>query len=465
VTRSAQARFLAFDDLDADATLKLAEAAAAQPIEKPDELSWWDWAVFLLHTVAEIEHALMVQYLYAAYSLADDNFTGAHLPTDPPPAALTRKWRDTIVAIAREEMAHLLTEQNLLRFIGGPLNFEREDFPFRSALYPFPLALEPLTKTSLAKYISAEMPAHPDEPDIDEIVRRATRGTGGMHPNRVGVLFEMLEDIFHDDTKILDTDLRQQTAADRQASSGDWRAFGDMIVLTVASRDDAIKALKAIGDQGEGSGSPPTGPDAEKSHFDRFLEIYHEFPEPERWVPTRSIPTNPTTAPPPPAGVPDPAAQSRITHPTTRLWAQLFNVRYRMLLTDLAHASLLSGPFDDGGHPTLRGQLRQWALNEMKLLGKAQGQVQGIARRLTNEPAKEAPAPGDPANAGAPFELPYTFAISDDEHDRWRLHLALLDASHDLLEKLPSDPLVDRIRAMDTNPRSVVEAQLRPPAT
>jgi hypothetical protein len=57
-------------------------------IEKPDELTWWDWTVFLLHTAAEIEHALMVQYLYAAYSLADAGHTG----TDVPPNAVSRMY-------------------------------------------------------------------------------------------------------------------------------------------------------------------------------------------------------------------------------------------------------------------------------------------------------------------------------------------------------------------------------------
>src|SRR5215204_4451819 len=50
---------------------------------KPDELTWWDWTVFLLHTAAEIEHALMVQYLYAAYSLGEPPFQGPHVPSDP----------------------------------------------------------------------------------------------------------------------------------------------------------------------------------------------------------------------------------------------------------------------------------------------------------------------------------------------------------------------------------------------
>src|SRR5215213_8878066 len=174
-------------ELPSEATGELRTSLTHVPADigftKPDELTWWDWTVFLLHTAAEIEHALMVQYLYAAYSLAEAGFQG---PSVPPNAAdLAGTWRRTIVGIAKEEMAHLLTVQNLLRFIGGPLNFEREDFPFLAFLYPFPL--EPLSKTTLAKYVAAEMPAAPNQPPalIQEIVTRATSGIGGMAVNRV----------------------------------------------------------------------------------------------------------------------------------------------------------------------------------------------------------------------------------------------------------------------------------------
>jgi Ferritin-like len=81
-------------------------------------------------------------------------------------------------------MGHLLTEQNLPRFIGGPLNLEREDFPFRTKLYPFPLALRPLSKTTLATFLAAEMPANPAVPEIDEIIARAKAAEGGMPINR-----------------------------------------------------------------------------------------------------------------------------------------------------------------------------------------------------------------------------------------------------------------------------------------
>ncbi len=181
-----------------------------QLIPKPDELSWWEWTVFLLHTASEIEHVLLVQYLYGAYSLESTNFSGPQVPADA--AALTGSWRNTIVKIAREEMAHLLTEQNLLRFIDGPLNIERQDLPFRSDLYPFVFALEPLSRDSLAKYVAAEMPADPGIPaaELDEILAQATGSAGGMPVNRVGIVFDTLVDIFSDPAKLPDSDLRDR---------------------------------------------------------------------------------------------------------------------------------------------------------------------------------------------------------------------------------------------------------------
>ncbi|MGY1617379.1 ferritin-like domain-containing protein [Geodermatophilus sp. SYSU D00691] len=463
MTRARADRFLPVADLDrAFEAAEVAGATAAPTVPKPPELTWWDWAVFLLHTVAEVEHALMTQYLYAAYSLADDDFTGDAVPPDA--AERTAAWRATITSIAREEMAHLLTEQNLLRFLGGPLNLEREDFPFRSALYPFPLSLEPLTRTSLAKYVSAEMPAAPDAADIQEIVARATAGTGGMRPNRVGILFDTLVDVFADPAKLADGDLRSDTATDLQARPEDWLGFGQLIVRTVATRDEAVAALRAIGEQGEGAAQPSPG--EPPSHFDELLEIYRAFPETEEtaapaWMPVRSVPTNPTTGP---QADPDPTVErNRITHPVTRLWAQLFDVRYRMLLVDLAHALVRPGALvGDDGSPTPRGHLRDWAFLQMR--GEATSGLRGIARLLVTRPAKAHPVEGDPACGGAPFELPYTLALPDDERGRWRLHLALLDTSAELTAALAAagetGDVLAEIASIDAAARPVVEAQL-----
>ncbi len=437
-------------------------ALADVTLDKPVELTWWDWTVFLLHTAAEIEHALLVQYLYAAYSLADAGFAGPAVPSDA--GTLTGKWQQVITGIAKEEMAHLLTVQNLLRFIGGPLNFDREDFPFLAFLYPFPFQLEPLTKTSLAKYVAAEMPADPAQPPelIREIVDRATNATGGLPVNRVGLLYETLTSIFEDDAKLADSDMRTDTAAALQASQNDWHGFAPLIVRAVGSRQEAVKALQDIGAQGEGWTTPPAGTPA-LSHFERFLGIYTAFPDTEAsdgsaaWMPTRPVPDNPNTLHYPST---DASVEGgRITHPTTRLWAHLFNVHYRMLLIDLAHALHMPGPLEDQGAPTSRGHLRDWAFTEMRVGIKA------IAKTLTTLPLKETPDPAGPANAGPPFELPYTLALPDDERDRWRLHLALLDTSLDLIGDIEAasgpDTLLAQVRQNDLQARAFAAAPPR----
>jgi hypothetical protein len=149
-----------------------------------------DEAIFLLRTAAEVEHALLVQYLYAAFSLKhrrDGGLTDQQLAliidSHPPD---TFGWRETLLNIAKEEMGHLMTVQNLLLLLGGPLNFEREHFPFLSEFYPFHFRLEPLTKESLAKYVLAEKPeGELPEPGLqEELMRRAGIDNQARAPRR-----------------------------------------------------------------------------------------------------------------------------------------------------------------------------------------------------------------------------------------------------------------------------------------
>jgi hypothetical protein len=439
-----------------------AEAWADVGFEKPRELTWWDWTVFLLHTAAEIEHALMVQYLYAAYSLSESNFQGPQVP--PNALQLVNRWRRTILAIAREEMAHMLTVQNLLRFIGGAINLEREDFPFLAFLNPIKLHLEPLGKTSLAKYVAAEMPADPNMPDdlMREIIRRATAAAGGQVINRVGELYDNLIEIFQDGAKLHDGDLQPDTAQNLQAKRNDWQGSNTLLVREVASRAEAVRALTEVAQQGEGSTNPPAGMGL--SHFDRLLGIYQEFPEtdstigPVLWVPTRPLPIDPSTLNRPSQ---DPQAeQGRITDPASRLWAHLFNTRYRMLLLDLTHALHIEGPMEEGGSFTIRGHLREWTFLEMR--GTGAGGLKGLAKKITGLALKEGVPPQESC-AGPTFELPYTLALPDRPRDRWRLHLSLIQASRELTESIEQlsggDPILDDLKAMDAEADSVIQEQ------
>src|SRR5437870_936621 len=75
--------------------------------------TWLDHLVLLLHAAAGVEHELMVQYLYAAYSLGGDQ-----VPADQ--RDLVQMWRRNLLAIAKEEMGHFLTVQNILTLLGAP---------------------------------------------------------------------------------------------------------------------------------------------------------------------------------------------------------------------------------------------------------------------------------------------------------------------------------------------------------
>src|SRR5271168_1942248 len=96
-----------------------AKALGDVALEIPSEFNARQYAILLLEIAASIEHALMVEYLYAAFSLG-----GPRVPSPRKPEVA--QWREIILGIAKEEMGHLMTVQNLLRCLGGPLNLDRE---------------------------------------------------------------------------------------------------------------------------------------------------------------------------------------------------------------------------------------------------------------------------------------------------------------------------------------------------
>jgi hypothetical protein len=428
-------------------------------------LTTHQFAIFLLQIAADIEHALLVQYLYAAYSLEK----GLAVPGNTA-GLTTTAWRKTIVTIATEEMGHLLSVQNLLRAIGGPLNIEREHFPFRSQLYPFPILLEPFTKNSLAKYVAAEMPVTVDPqvlpPDKkQEIWDRAMQDAGGMAVNQVGVLYEKIITVFKG---LSDSDFRPDAVV-WQADVGNWRANSrdDLIGVKVLPVDPsklpppppppptptvkemALRALRIIADQGEGfppNTPAPTPAPAGTPHFIRFLSIYNQFPD--GFNPARPVPMNPNTTDPVAGGPVNAEAMlqeqqlrpGRITNATSRLWAHLFNVRYRILLTELLHWLMLPPNATD-----LRDRLQQWIFFEMHDRASS---LRDLADKLATLPQRDS---GDGV-AGAPFEMPFSLALPDLGPDRWRLHLDLVDVSTSLIGQLDpagTDPLLQDVKQFD----------------
>jgi len=316
-------------------------------------------AVGLLQAAAKIEHALLVQYLYAAYSLTGD--------------------RKVVTGVAIEEMAHLLTVQNLLLLLGEPPHLGRQDFGLpdsdQERLFPFPLLFEPLSKASLAKYILAESPeaADAEEPAVMARVREAAHGQGESI-NRVGLLYAFLGVVFGDKALLMERaaegdewyqmvhrlaailatiyggrdrihlpDAAFPAAnphAARQGPDEEWdhsvvnealdefRVFPRTAAEPLVRRGDALAALRDIGIQGEGSSTAgPAG--VEVSHFARFLGAFKTYfgadGSGNTPVPTYRVPAGAVIA----VGGEGPGA---IAHPDTARWATLGNLRYALLL-------------------------------------------------------------------------------------------------------------------------------------
>ena len=110
----------------------------------------------MLCQAAEVEHAIMCQYLFAAFSLkqrADEGLASGELD------AVTR-WRRTIAHVATEEMLHLALVQNVLSAIGAAPHLTRPNLPAPARHYPpgVNLTLVPFGEPALQHFMFLERP-------------------------------------------------------------------------------------------------------------------------------------------------------------------------------------------------------------------------------------------------------------------------------------------------------------------
>ena len=401
-------------------------ARAAAPSEPPPEFSWHDYTIFLLSMAAEIEHSLMVQYLYAAYSLG-----GPQVPDDHRKQVL--EWQRIILGLAKEEMGHLITVQNVIKLVGGPLHLDREDYPWASGFYPYAFTLEALSRKSLAKYVVAESPeTWPDSvtPAERKTIEDLAREDAEQEVARVGALYANVIAILSDPRKIPDAMFRAETYP-LQASWDEWgRGYAagargstpgtapDVLVIRAFSRTDAVAALRAVAEQGEAVTF--IAADKEDSHFSRFLAVYRAFSKAARTDLVLPLAKDPRVP-----GLGSGSEGAVIEHPEAQLWAGLFNLRYRMLLSYLAHAFRLSDDPAQNAGPGQRGQVVNRIYGEMYNL-------KAIAGLLVQLPLKN----GSAERAGPPFQMPYTLNFPPAEIDFWRLHRDLLEAARTSLSAI-----------------------------
>lgn len=148
--------------------------------------------VRLLKEITEVEHSLMLQYLYTGFSLK------------PEYAALAGRGTPdshSFIGVAVQEMQHLGSINRLLVQLGSKPNMGIQDFPYESDIYPFAMDLEPMSRHSVAKYAYCESP--PDRVSIermgvtDPFVSDISHTLGAQQPiNHVGSVYQVVVDLF-----------------------------------------------------------------------------------------------------------------------------------------------------------------------------------------------------------------------------------------------------------------------------
>jgi hypothetical protein len=402
----------------------------ADSIVPPAAASAVEEAISLLEIAAEVEHSLMVQYLYVAFSTSDD--------------AANRVFR----GVAIEEMGHLLTVQNLRLALGREPYFRRQDESPQPELDPYPFVLEPLSGDVLAKYVSAEAPDMSrldNEEQRDELKAIAARAGQAAHVpllHRVGLVYLRLFYLFQssDDPDPMWSDANRAAAwgtrwhvsdADlnlaslsRQLANEDWPPAPTGFLLLGSKVNGVAAAREAIAEvaqQGEGKGA------AQGGHFARFLAQYKRPPEP----PLKVLPV-------PVVGVDGVSAEPAAT------LVRLFDVRYELLLINLQQL-FLYGEADAAP----RSLALDWCQREMKEIVRRFHRLLSLLPREAGGDAKVAPA--------APmYRMPPTPIPGDRETLRSRLR-TVLDVGAALIAALRDAPVGAEARPLLTDLLNIMD--------
>lgn len=281
-----------------------ASAPSADPDREQVRALLWD--------ACELEHQLMLQYLYAAFTLK--KFEDPACGKDQLEAI--RRWGSTVMLVARQEMEHLALANGILAAIGEDPFFPRDNIPLRSRYFladhraggegPTPrdivFRFEKFNRETMERFVCAESPdwehvqgtpMYPSwcfaDPHADSVLRRGARpaaheppvsrshvdalpaargllGAVPVHPGTIPELYGKINVLLQKHPEWF------QHVRDRQVFIP---VEYQISVIKITDPDSAAAAIDQIVEEGEGIDTPP-GYD---SHFSRFWKVHAELLE------------------------------------------------------------------------------------------------------------------------------------------------------------------------------------------
>jgi len=384
---------------------------------------------YLLCQAAELEHGLMCQYLYAAFSL--NAAAGPGLGEEK--LETVERWRPTIRAISAEEMLHWALVQNLLTAVGSAPFVSRPHMPHQAKGYPpgVQLRLLPFGEAALQHFVYLERPEGMDMFDAEgfepvgpapEPMSAAELLPRGQDFTTQGHLYRSIETGLANLAAKLGEDTLFIGPAFHQADEATFRR-PDLVPIT--DLESASRAIERIVEQGEGA----TG-DWSTAHYGRFLGVLEEY-QALRAADPGFEPARPVVA----AGVRavegiEPAVY--ITDPATAAVSDLFNATYDLLLQVIARYFAF-------GHETSeqRGILAHAAVGMMFAAIKPLGLL--LARMPVGPEHPD-------ATAGANFQLAYRASfLLPHRRSAWIRFSERLDEMADFADAITAPPDVKQV--------------------
>jgi len=307
----------------------IATRGGLAPPEAPIVIEHREALYYMLCEAAELEHGIMCQYLYAAFSLKQTADEGL----SPEEVDAVSRWRKRISHIATQEMLHMSLVQNLLSAIGGAPHLSRPNFPHPATHYPagVHLALLPFSEEALRHFMFLERPEGMDLHDsyglaaygralpavqaVDIVPRAQDFKTVGHLYRSIEAGIAHLADKFGERWLFVGPPRAQATQ----------QYFGWPELVAVTDVASAQRAIDEILEQGEG----PRG-EWRDAHFGQFVDILDEFEQLRAanrgFHPVRPVTVVNVRPSERDTGIP------LVADPLTRQVMDLFNVSYEVLL-------------------------------------------------------------------------------------------------------------------------------------
>ena len=345
---------------------------------------------YLLCQAAELEHGLMCEYLYAAFSLKQSAGPGV----TPAQLEAVERWRAVILSVAKDEMLHWALVNNVLTAVGSAPYVSRPHLSGRLTGYPagVQLALLPFGERALRHFVYLERPEGSDMDDAEGFDHSGPP-LPPLRPDELIPVPQEFATVSHL-YRSIEAGLANLAGkyGERNLFIGPPRAqatpetFRWPDLVPVADLAAARSVIRRIVEQGEGARG-----DWRSAHYGRFVGVLEEY------VDLRSAddgfdPAHPVTA----AGVrrvEGVEPQVWVTDRATAAVSDLFNVIYDLLLQMIVRYFAF-------GHETDE-QLQLLAHASVSLMF---GVIKPLGALLATLPV----GPEHPgATAGANFQLAY----------------------------------------------------------